>query len=263
MVWILFMWDLQRWMLRFHIDLLQGTEATAAAVAMAAVDMGAVATAAVTTVAVWRLRTCEASKRRVPRWEDSDTPTDLASICIHETLNSDSLWMYLLYMEIIIQSNSILRFQRLWWRWWWLPHAKLESQSSTMLSSGHWSSLVSPTLNEVQDMGKTEKTAASPRCFATHLAQTSDYSLSVILFASIVSLIFKLVWVSEANQILPACGNVQLSWFDLKQSSCRERESTTETVAQKALDTEIWLFLAELAFHGFPFLDDHFDHSHL
>ena len=54
-------------MLRFHIDLLQGTEATAAAVAMAAVDMGAVATAAVTTVAVWRLRTCEASKRRVPR----------------------------------------------------------------------------------------------------------------------------------------------------------------------------------------------------
>ena len=91
----------------------------------------------------------------------------------------------------------------------------------------------------------------------------TDYSLSVILFASIVSLIFKLFWFSEAKQILPACGNVQLSWFDLEQSSCRERESTTETVAQKALDTEIWLFLTELAFHGFPFLDDHFDHSHL
>ena len=39
---------------------------------------------------------------------------------------------------------------------------------------GHWSSLVSPTLNEAQDMGKTEKTAVSPRCFATQcFPQTS------------------------------------------------------------------------------------------
>lgn len=52
----------------YEIDLLQGTEATAAAVvAMAVVDTAGEATAAVTTVAVWRLRTCEASKRCVPR----------------------------------------------------------------------------------------------------------------------------------------------------------------------------------------------------
>lgn len=50
---------------RFHIDLLQGTEATAAAVvAMAVVDTVGEATAAVTTVAVWRLRTMRAKMRR-------------------------------------------------------------------------------------------------------------------------------------------------------------------------------------------------------
>lgn len=74
---------------------------------------------------------------------------------------------------------------------------------------------------------------------------------TLIDFASIVSLILKLFWLSDWKQILPASGSVQLSCFDLEQSqSCRERESTTETVAQKASDTEIWLFRTGLAFHG-------------
>lgn len=70
MVWILFIYSVAFPVMVaiYEIDLLQGTEATAAAVvAMAVVDTAGEATAAVTTVAVWRLRTCEASKRCVPR----------------------------------------------------------------------------------------------------------------------------------------------------------------------------------------------------
>lgn len=100
---------------------------------------------------------------RLSAFNGEDSSTFMLSIVTH-------------YYDCIffVWKSSVLRFQRLWWRWWWVPDAKLESQSSTMLSPG--SSIIScfPTLNEAQDMGKTEKTAVSPRCFATQcFAQTS------------------------------------------------------------------------------------------
>lgn len=99
-----------------------------------------------------------------------------------QALSWDSqLWPIMNVSSLCENHHSVLRFQRLWWRWWWVPDAKLESQSSTMLSPG--SSIISCFLNAERGpgYGKDGKDGGKSKVLCHPVLPTDFSSRSLIL----------------------------------------------------------------------------------
>ena len=77
--------------------------------------------------------------------------------------------------------HSVLRFQRLWWRWWWVPDAKLESQSSTMLSPGSLIISCFPNAERGPGYGKDGKDGGKSKVLCHPVLPTDFSSRSLIL----------------------------------------------------------------------------------
>ena len=175
----------------------------------------------------------------------------------YETLNCDPLWMYLLCVKIIIQSFAFKGYggggggyqMRSW-----------NLRVPRCCHPGHWSSLVSPTLNEAQDMGKTEKTAVSPRCFATQCFPQTSLHVHWFCFNCFINLeAFLSLW-KKTNPSCHCQFLTELLWprtVSVMQGKGKyDRDHGAKGVGYWDLAVSHRI--------SFPWLlDDHFDPSHL